>query len=97
MCENLVKSSRHFGVLQTTTLSEILLTLLAVMAPVVPRAMKEPFWGSPMLVCRYCAELGVLPRRIQAMFQPGSRLLHLAFSSSFAVLRDRMASCGPQW
>lgn len=35
-----------------TTLSEILLILLAVMAPVVPRDMKEPFWGSPMVGCR---------------------------------------------
>lgn len=80
-----------------TTLSE-LITLqrshLLSMATVVPRAMKEPFWGSPTVVCRYCAELGVLPRT-QAMFQPGSRFLHLAFPSSFSVVRDRMAFCGP--
>lgn len=74
--------------------AEIPLTLLAVMATVVPRVMKEPFGGSPMVVCRYCAELGVLPRT-QAMSQPGSRFLHLAFPSSFAVVRDRMALCDP--
>lgn len=79
-----------------TTLSEILLTLLAVMAPVVPRDMKEPFWESPMVVYRYCAELGVLPRT-QTVLQSGSRFLHLVLLSSLVVVRGRMALCGPQW
>lgn len=62
-----------------TTLSEMPLTLRAAMAPVVTRTMKEPFWGSPMVVCRVESaakkDTGNVPARFKVLVPQGPPII----------------------
>lgn len=84
---HLVMSTRHPGVLSgndgpfgADNPAELLPALPAVTAP-DPRAVRRL-----RVVHRYCAGLGMLPRKTQARLQTDSRPLRLALSPSFPLL-----------